>query len=133
MSLSTLLRRRVNKLDISISDLARRSGESQATVIRILGGKDEHCSVTNLQAVLSALGMKMDLFAIPAKRLEDTIASQKAQRLIALTQGELALESQSVPAAARLLSALRVGERPRCVSLGRRCRGHRATSDRRGR
>ena len=78
MSLSTILRNRINELEMSISDLARRSGVSRATVIRILGGKDEHYSVSNLQAVLSALGMKMDLLAIPAAvvcdspRLADT-------------------------------------------------------------
>jgi transcriptional regulator with XRE-family HTH domain len=81
---------------MSISDLARRSGVSRATVIRILGGKDERYSVSNLQAVLSALGMKIDLLAIPAKRYKDSIATQKAKRLIALTQGNVALESQAV-------------------------------------
>lgn len=83
MSLSTLLQSRVNELEMSISDLARRSGVSRATVIRILGGKDEHYSVSNLQAVLSALGMKMDLLATPAKGFKDAIATQKAKRLIA--------------------------------------------------
>ena len=67
MSLSTLLQSRVNELEMSISDLARRSGVSRATVIRILGGKDEHYSVSNLQAVLSALGMKMDLLALATR------------------------------------------------------------------
>ena len=99
MSLSTLLQSRVNELEMSISDLARRSCISRATVIRILGGKDEHYSVSNLQAVLSALGMKMDLLAIPAKGFKDSIATQKAKRLIALTQGNVALESQAVSAA----------------------------------
>jgi transcriptional regulator with XRE-family HTH domain len=55
MSLSTILRNRINELEMSISNLARRSGVSRATGIRILGGKDEHYSVSNLQAVLSAL------------------------------------------------------------------------------
>lgn len=98
MSLSTLLQSRINELEMSISDLARRSGVSRATVIRMLGGKDEHYSVSNLQAVLSALGMKMDLLATPAKRFKETIATRKAQRLIALTQGNVALESQAVSA-----------------------------------
>lgn len=96
MTLSTLLRNRIRELDISISDLARRSGISRATVIRMVGGKDGHYSVSNLQAILSALGMKMDLSAIPAKRFKDSIATQKAQRLISLTQGNVALESQAV-------------------------------------
>ena len=99
MSLSTLLQSRVNELEMSISDLARRSGVSRATVIRILGGKDEHYSVSNLQAVLTALGMKMNLLAIPAKGFKDSVATQKAKRLIALTQGNVALESQAVSAA----------------------------------
>jgi transcriptional regulator with XRE-family HTH domain len=99
MSLSALLQSRVNELDMSISALARRSGVSRATVIRILGGKDEHDSVSNLQAVLSALGMKMDLVAMPAKRFKVSIATQKARRLSALTQGNVALESQAVSAA----------------------------------
>jgi transcriptional regulator with XRE-family HTH domain len=98
MSLSTILQNRIKELEISISDLARRSGVSRATVIRILGGKDERYSVANLQAVLSALGMKMDLLAIPAKGFKDSIATQKAKRLIALTQGNVALESQAVSA-----------------------------------
>jgi transcriptional regulator with XRE-family HTH domain len=96
MSLSKLLQNRVNELDISISDLARRSGVSRATVIRILGGKDENYSVSNLQAVLSSLGMEMNLSAIPAKGFKDSIATQKAKRLIALAQGNVALESQAV-------------------------------------
>jgi transcriptional regulator with XRE-family HTH domain len=98
MSVSKLLQSRVHELEMSVSDLARRSGVSRATVIRILGGKDEHYSVSNLQAVLSALGMKIDLLAIPAKQFKDSIATQKAQRLISLTQGNVALESQAVSA-----------------------------------
>ena len=68
-------------------------------MIRILGGKDEHYSVSNLQEVLFALGMKMNLLAIPAKGFKDFIATQKAKRLMALTQGNVALESQAVSAA----------------------------------
>ena len=58
MSLSSLLKSRINELEISISDLARRSGVSRASVIRILSGKDEQYSVSNLQAVLTALVRK---------------------------------------------------------------------------
>ncbi len=99
MSLSTLLQSRVNELEMSISDLARRSGLSRATVIRILGGKDQHYSVSNLQAILTALGMSMDLIATPAEHFKEAIAKQKAKRLIALTQGNVALESQAISAA----------------------------------
>ena len=81
---------------MSITDLARRSGVSRATVIRILGGKDQRYTVSNLQSILTALGMTMDLLEIPAEQFKEGIALQKAQRLIALTQGNVALESQAV-------------------------------------
>jgi len=96
MSISTLLQSRVNELEISISDLARRSGVSRATAIRILGGKDQHYSVSNLQAILKVLGISMELVATPAEQFKEAIATQKAQRLIALTQGNVALESQAI-------------------------------------
>lgn len=96
MSISTLLQNRVDELEISISDLARRSGVSRATVIRIIGGKDQHYSVSNLQAILTVLGISMDLVATPAEQFKEAIATPKAQRLIALAQGNVALESQAV-------------------------------------
>lgn len=107
MSLSTLLKGRVNELEMSISDLARRSGVSRATVIRILSDNDPHYSTSNLQAILTALGMSMDLEATPAEQFKESIAMQKAQRLIALTQGNVALESHAVSAtsAEQLLNA----------------------------
>jgi len=98
MVLSTILQNRAKELEMSLSDLARRSGVSRATVIRILAGKDLRYSVSNLQAILSALGMTMDLVATPAEQFKEAIAMQKAQRLIALTQGNVALESQAVSA-----------------------------------
>jgi len=98
MTLSTVLQNRARELEMSITDLARRSGVSRATVIRILGGKDQGYTVSNLQSILTALGMTMDLSEIPAEQFKEAIALQKARRLIALTQGNVALESQAVSA-----------------------------------
>jgi len=81
MSLSVLLQRRVKELDISISDLARRSGVSRATVIRMLGGKNEHYSVSNLQAVLTALGMQIDLLAVPSEAIDHAYAGKRSTRI----------------------------------------------------
>ncbi len=90
------IQERRRELDISVSDLARRSGVSRATVIRILGGEDHEFSFANLQAILLALGISFDLTEIPAEQFRDQIATEKAKRLIALTQGNVALEAQAV-------------------------------------
>lgn len=90
------IQKRKQDLEISVSDLARRSGVSRATVIRILGGEDHEFSFANLQAILLALGVSLDLTEIPAEQFRDKIATAKAKRLVALTQGNVALESQAV-------------------------------------
>jgi transcriptional regulator with XRE-family HTH domain len=90
------IQKRKRDLDISVSDLARRSGVSRATAIRILGGEDYEFSFANLQAILLALGISLDLTEIPAEQFRDQIATAKAKRLVALTQGNVALESQAV-------------------------------------
>jgi transcriptional regulator with XRE-family HTH domain len=92
----TRIQKRKQDLEISVSDLARRSGVSRATVIRILGGEDHEFSFANLQAILLALGVSLDLTEIPAVQFRDQIATAKAKRLVALTQGNVALESQAV-------------------------------------
>lgn len=48
----------------------------------------------NLQAILLALGISLDLTEILAELFIDQVATAKAKRLIALTQGNVALESQ---------------------------------------
>ena len=93
------IQKRKRDLKISVSDLARRSGVSRATVIRILGSEDHEFSFANLNAILIALGITLDLTEIPAEQFRDQIATAKAKRLIALTQGNVALESQAVPSA----------------------------------
>lgn len=90
------IQERRRELDISVSDLARRSGVSRATVIRVLGGEDHEFSFANLQAILLALGISFDLIEVPADQFRDQIATKKAKRLIALTQGNVALEAQGV-------------------------------------
>jgi transcriptional regulator with XRE-family HTH domain len=90
------IQERKRELDISVSDLARRSGVSRATVIRLLAGEDHEFSFANLQAILLALGISLELTEIPAEQFRDQIATAKAKRLLALTQGNVALESQAV-------------------------------------
>ena len=90
------IQKRKQDLEISVSDLARRSGVSRATVIRILGGEDHEFSFANLQAILLALGISHDLTEIPAEQFRDQIATAKSRRLVSLTQGNVALEAQAV-------------------------------------
>lgn len=75
----TRIQERQRELDISVSDLARRSGVSRATVIRILGGEDREFSFANLQAILLALGISFDLKEIPAEQFRDQIATKKSE------------------------------------------------------
>ena len=82
--LAVRLQNRVRELDISVFDLARRSGVSRATVIRILVSKDFNFSFANLEAILDALGISIDFIEIPAEQFKDAIALQKTDRLISL-------------------------------------------------
>jgi len=45
------------------------------------------------------LGISIDFIEIPAEQFKGAIALQKANRLISLTQGNVALESQAVSSA----------------------------------
>ena len=94
--LAVRLQNRVRELDISVFDLARRSGVSRTTVNRILVSKDFNFSFANLEAILDALGISIDFIEIPAEQFKHVIALQKTDRLISLTQGNVALESQAV-------------------------------------
>ncbi len=70
---------------------------SRGTVIRILGDEDHDYSFAKLHAVLGALGMTIDLDETPAEEFRDQIATEKAERIVALTQGNVALEAQAIP------------------------------------
>lgn len=58
--------------------------------------EDHDFTFANVQAILFALGNSLDLTEIPAQEFRDRIATAKAKRLIALTQGNVALETQAV-------------------------------------
>ena len=94
--LAERLQRRRRELSMSASDLARRSGVSRATVLRILSGTETEFAFSNLQAITEALGMTIDLCETPAEQFKDQVATQKARRIVALTQGNVALECQAV-------------------------------------
>jgi transcriptional regulator with XRE-family HTH domain len=79
--------------------LAKRSGVSMPTVVRILSGGNEHASFGNVAAIAEALGMTID---IVAKERSQTFlekqAEEKARRIVAMVQGTSGLEAQAVDA-----------------------------------
>lgn len=100
--------RRRAQIGLSKADLARRSGVSLPTVNRFLAGKEPRPSVQVVQAIANSLGLQVQLGAAieviapldpAAFRAQEALA--KAERLMRLVQGSLALEAQGVSEAER--------------------------------
>jgi transcriptional regulator with XRE-family HTH domain len=85
---------------MSVSALARRSGVSRATVLRMLRDQKMDFTFGNFFAVAEALGVSLSGEEIPAALFKDQAATKQAQRVVRLTQGNVALESQAVNHAA---------------------------------
>jgi transcriptional regulator with XRE-family HTH domain len=84
-------------LGMSYAVLAKRSGVSVATVVRILSGKDPGASWGSLNAIARALGMKINVAS--SEKPDDLLekqARQQAERLVKMVQGNSGLESQAV-------------------------------------
>ncbi|MFO0910990.1 MAG: helix-turn-helix transcriptional regulator [Isosphaeraceae bacterium] len=88
---------RRRRLGLSYDVLARRSGVSRPTVLRILSGRHPTASFSNVQAIAEALGL--DLTTTQRKPVADLRREQattKARKLVALVQGTSGLEGQAV-------------------------------------
>lgn len=83
-------------LGISTAALARRSGVSEPTVKRILGGQIGDASFAKVAAIVQALGVSIGLDEIDADELCRRQARLKAEQIARLVQGTSALESQAV-------------------------------------
>lgn len=92
------LRSRREALGMSFSVVARRSGVSEPTVKRILGGHLGEASFANVVAIAQALGMSFGIEQIDPDELCRRQARRKAERAARLVQGTSALESQAVDA-----------------------------------
>ena len=87
------------QLRMSMGTLARRSGVSEATVKRMLsGGADRPSPVLdNVSAVAQALGLGLELGATEdVETVREEAARHKAERLVRMVQGTMALEAQGV-------------------------------------
>ncbi|MEY3230587.1 MAG: hypothetical protein RL689_676 [Planctomycetota bacterium] len=85
---------------MSHAAVAARSGVSEPTVKRILGGQLAEASFANVVAIAEALGMTVGLGETDVEELCCQQARRKAERIARLVQGTSALESQAVDQAA---------------------------------
>lgn len=97
--LSRLAERR-EAAGMTYSALAARSGVSEPTVKRILGGHLGEASFANVAAVAAALGAPFELAAIDVEEFRRQQARTKAEAIARLVQGTSALEAQAVDRAA---------------------------------
>jgi len=85
-------------LGMSFSALASRSGVSEPTVKRILGGRIAEASFANVMAIARALGASLEITESDPDELCREQARRKAERAARLVQGTSALEGQAVDA-----------------------------------
>ena len=94
----THLATRRRALGLTFPALAARSGVSEPTVKRILGGHLEEASFANVAAVAAALGAAIVVDEVDTDDLLRAQARAKAEEVARLVQGTSALESQAVDA-----------------------------------
>lgn len=88
---------RRRQLGMSYAVLAKRSGVSMATAVRMLSGKHPEVSFVNVVRIAAALGVRIQLTAqLTAQELRRQQAQEKARRLVGLVQGTAGLEGQAV-------------------------------------
>jgi transcriptional regulator with XRE-family HTH domain len=88
------------RLGMTYAVLARRSGVSQATVVRILSGRHPTASLGSVLSIADALGVDVK-FQAKRKKVEGVRtrqAKQKAAHLVGMLQGTSALEAQALDA-----------------------------------
>jgi transcriptional regulator with XRE-family HTH domain len=83
-------------LGLSHAAVAARSGVSEPTVKRILGGHASEASFANVIAVARALGVGIDFERPDIDELRRRQARMKAEQVAKLVQGTSALEDQAV-------------------------------------
>lgn len=86
---------------MSHSALSERSGVSEPTVKRILGGKLGEASFENVRLVAEALGVTLAVLEIEVQEFRSGQARRQAERLVAPVAGVSATDSQSIEALRR--------------------------------
>jgi transcriptional regulator with XRE-family HTH domain len=98
--LFTRLEERRRVLGMTYAVLAKRSGVSMPTVVRILSNQHHTASIAKVYAIAEALGVTLDLneTARPEQLLERQ-ARRKAKQVSAMLQGTSGLEGQALDTA----------------------------------
>ncbi len=77
--------------------LARRSGVSLPTVVRILSGRNDNASLHNVASIAEALGLRLKMESeIGVADFREHQARQKARLLAGIVQGTSGLEGQAL-------------------------------------
>lgn len=94
---------RRKRLGMSRAALAKRACVSQPTATRILTGKEDSPRLANVHAIARAMGVSVMMGTtldvheeITVKEFQQQAARMKAQRLVGVVQGTMALEAQAV-------------------------------------
>lgn len=92
-------------LGMSVPVLAARSGVSEPTIKRMMSGGIEGATFSNVEKVLSALGVTLAAESTDPDDLRSSQARKKAETVARIVQGTSALEGQAVDAStyARLI------------------------------
>jgi len=96
-SLFKMLDDRRRKLGMSYAALAKRSGVSMTTVVRILSGRHPQASFENVWAIAEVLDVAV-LFQpnTSDEEVRERQARRKAQQLVGMVQGTSGLEGQAL-------------------------------------
>lgn len=95
-SLADRLSARRKLLGMTHSALAARSGVSEPTVKRVLGGRAGEASLAAVEAIAGALGIGVTIDESDAESFKRRAAMAKAERIARLVQATSALEGQAV-------------------------------------
>ena len=88
---------RAAKLGMSLKDIADRSGVSYRTVVRVVKDANAGASFEVVSRIATVLGLELIAAApLDAQSMREQQAEKKANELVAMVQGNSALEDQAV-------------------------------------
>ena len=94
------LDQRRKDLGMTCAALARRTGLGLRTVQRVLSGKESDAQFSTVARIVDALGMAISIDGLDLNEVRLRAAELKADQLVGMVQGTMALESQGVEAQA---------------------------------
>jgi transcriptional regulator with XRE-family HTH domain len=90
------LNARRKELGMTWDILAKRSGLSRATAIRLLSGDHTGAGFLHIVAVAEALGVEVKFTEVGVEDFVEQQVDRQARRLVGMVQGTMGLEAQGV-------------------------------------